>query len=92
MLVLNVVTWVAMMAVAAHILGSGGWTILDAVLLVCFALGTPWTVLGFWNALVGLWLLHWHRDPITAVAPYAAAGDLPTPIITKTAVFMTVRN
>ncbi len=92
MLVLNVVTWVAMMAVAAHILGRGGWTVLDVVLLVCFALGTPWTVLGFWNALVGLWLLHWHATPVEAVAPYAAAGDLPTPIQTKTAVFMTVRN
>src|SRR5690606_27328877 len=26
------------------------------------------------------------------VAPYAAAGDLPTPIAIKTAVFMTLRN
>ena len=92
MLVLNVVAWLAMMAVAAHILASGGWSILDVVLLVCFALGTPWTVLGFWNALIGLWLLHWHREPIAAVAPYAAAGDLATPIQTETAVFMTVRN
>jgi membrane glycosyltransferase len=92
MLVVNVVTWLALMGAAARILGAGGWTVLDGVLLVCFAAGTPWTVVGFWNALVGLWLLHWHDNPIAAVAPYAAAGDQSSPIRTKTAVFMTVRN
>jgi membrane glycosyltransferase len=89
---LNLVTYVLMLWVAAQILDAGGWTVVDAVLLVAFAMGTPWTVLGFWNALIGLWLLHFHRDPMAAVAPYAPAGDLPTPIRIKTAVFMTVRN
>jgi membrane glycosyltransferase len=89
---LNVGTWLAMMATAAAILGSGGWTVLDWLLLACFAIGTPWTVLGFWNAVIGLWLLHVHKDPMRAVAPFAAAGDLATPITTKTAIFMTVRN
>ena len=92
MLVLNVVTWVAMMWVAARILGAGGWTLLDVVLLACFAAGTPWTVLGFWNALIGLWLLHVHKDPLAEVAPFAAAGDAATPVTTRTAIFMTVRN
>ncbi|MGE0769688.1 MAG: glucans biosynthesis glucosyltransferase MdoH, partial [Hyphomicrobiaceae bacterium] len=89
---LNVATWLAMMLVAAKILGAGGWTSLDVVLMACFALGTPWTVLGFWNAVIGLWLLHAHKDPAAEVAPFAAAGDLPTPVTTKTAIFMTVRN
>ncbi|MGD9801860.1 MAG: glucans biosynthesis glucosyltransferase MdoH [Hyphomicrobiaceae bacterium] len=91
-LALNVVTWLAMMLVAAKILGAGGWTVLDGALMACFAIGTPWTVLGFWNAVIGLWLLHVHEDPASEVAPFAAAGDLPTPIATKTAIFMTVRN
>jgi membrane glycosyltransferase len=91
-LALNVATWLAMMLAAAKILGAGGWTALDVVLLACFAIGTPWTVLGFWNAVIGLWLLHVHRDPMREVAPFAAAGDLPTPITTKAAIFMTVRN
>jgi membrane glycosyltransferase len=92
MLVLNVGTWAAMMWAAAAILGTGGWSLLDYVLLACFAIGTPWTVVGFWNAVAGLWLLHFHKDPMGAVAPFAAAGDLPTPVTTKTAIFMTVRN
>jgi membrane glycosyltransferase len=57
-----------------------------------FAAGTPWTILGFWNAVIGLWLLHFHKDPLFEVAPYAAAGNTATPIHIKTAIFMTVRN
>jgi membrane glycosyltransferase len=64
----------------------------ELVLLVAFAAGTPWTVLGFWNALIGLWLLHARKDPLAEVAPYAAAGGQPAPIRIRTAVFMTVRN
>jgi membrane glycosyltransferase len=89
---LNVVTYVAMLGVAARILGAGGWTWVDVILFVGFAFGTPWTVLGFWNALIGLWLLHFRKDALVAVAPYAADGDDPAPLRVKTAVFMTVRN
>jgi membrane glycosyltransferase len=92
MLFLNVGTWLAMMWVASTILAAGGWSVLDYVLLACFAIGTPWTVVGFWNAVTGLWLLHFHKDPMEAVAPFAAAGDTSVPIATKTAIFMTVRN
>ena len=91
-LALNAVTYAAMLAAAALILGAGGWTIVDVVLLAAFAVGSPWTVLGFWNALIGLWLLHLRKDPLAEVAPFAAAGDQPTPIRIKTAVLMTVRN
>jgi len=89
---LNVVAYAAMLGVAAHILGTGGWTWVDVILLLCFAAGTPWTVLGFWNALIGLWLLHVRKDAMAQVAPYAATGDEQTPLRIKTAVFMTLRN
>lgn len=91
-IILNVTTYVALLWAATRVLGHGGWSVVDVVMFVCFAVGTPWTVLGFWNALIGLWLLHFHKDPIGEVAPYAAAGDPPTPVRTKTAIFMTVRN
>ena len=90
---LNGVTYAALVWWAGLILGAGGWTWVDGILFAGFALGTPWAVLGFWNALIGLWLLH--VRPGTArlqVAPYAAAGDQPVPIRIKTAVFMTLRN
>ena len=89
---LNVGTYVAVMAAAAVILATGGLTIVDIVLLAAFAIGLPWTVLGFWNAVIGLWLLHAARDPMTAVAPFAAAGDSDVPLAVRTAVLMTLRN
>jgi membrane glycosyltransferase len=91
-IILNAATYAAMLAAAAVILGAGGWTVVDMVLLAAFAVGTPWTVLGFWNALIGLWLLHARKDPLGLVAPFAAAGDQPTPIRVQTAILMTVRN
>lgn len=92
MAVLNIVTWFAMLWLAAQVLGAGGWTVVDVIMFVCFAFGTPWTVVGFWNSVIGLWLLHFHKDAMGAVAPYAGAGDVATPITIKTAVFMTLRN
>jgi membrane glycosyltransferase len=90
---LNLITYALMLWWASRILAAGGWTWLDAILFVAFALGTPWAVLGFWNALIGLWLLNVPgKDVRLTVAPFAAAGDQPTPIRIKTAVFMTLRN
>jgi len=90
--VLNVATYIAMLAMAASVFGAGGWTIVGWVMFLCFAVGTPWTVLGFWNAVIGLWLLHGGRDARAEVAPYMAAGDVATPLTVKTAIMMTLRN
>jgi membrane glycosyltransferase len=92
MLALNVVTYLLLLWGVAEVLASGGWGLLDWLLLAAFAIGSPWTVLGFWNSVIGLWLLHFHADPMTEVAPFAKAGDQPTPITVKTAIFMTLRN
>ncbi|MCL4767588.1 MAG: glucans biosynthesis glucosyltransferase MdoH [Hyphomicrobiaceae bacterium] len=92
MVALNVVTYLLLMWGVAHVLSAGGWTLVDAVLLVAFAIGSPWTVLGFWNSVIGLWLLHGARDPMTRVASFAAAADADTPIGIRTAVLMTLRN
>jgi membrane glycosyltransferase len=89
---LNLVTYIAMLAVAAEVLSAGGWTIVGWVMFVCFAVGTPWTVLGFWNAVIGLWLLHGARNAQAEVAPFLAAGAAATPITTPTAILMTLRN
>ena len=89
---LNVATYLLMMWAAAVVLGAGGWNLVDVMLFVAFALGLPWTVLGFWNAVIGLLLLHAADNPMQQVAPYAAAGDTDTPITIKTAILMTLRN
>jgi membrane glycosyltransferase len=89
---LNILTYAAILAVLARVLGAGGWSWPDVALFAAAAIGAPWTVLGFWNALLGLWLLHGVRDGLGRVAPFAAAGRSAAPIGLRTAVLMTVRN
>jgi membrane glycosyltransferase len=89
---LNLATYFAMMAGLGVVLAAGGWTVIDMVIFVAFAFGAPWTVLGFWNAAIGLWLLHGVKDGVRRVAPFAAAGEGDAPITVRTAIFMTLRN
>jgi membrane glycosyltransferase len=91
-LTLNVATWAGMLIWAAEILSAGGWSIVDCVLFVCFAVGLPWPVLGFWNAVIGLTMLHGRRDGLQQVAPFLDAGNMPAALTVSTAVLMTLRN
>ncbi|MFL5166932.1 MAG: glucans biosynthesis glucosyltransferase MdoH [Microvirga sp.] len=91
-LALNVATYAALAGAMVAVVGAGGWTIVDLVLFACFLVATPWTVLGFWNAAIGLWLLHGRADGVAAVAPFAAAAHSADAIRLRTAVLMTLRN
>ncbi len=91
-LALNVATYAALAGAMAAVVGAGGWTIVDVVLFACFLVATPWTVLGFWNAAIGLWLLHGRADGVAAVAPFAGAAHSADPVRLRTAVLMTLRN
>ncbi len=76
---------------AAQVFGAGGWSVTDAVIVACVAVGAPWTIMGAWNALIGLWLLHGARDGLAQAAPHLA-GDEGQPVRLRTAVLMTLRN
>ena len=91
-LVANVTVWALFMLGAAHVLGAGGWSMLDRVLFTLFAVAAPWTVLGLCNAAIGLWLLHGARNPIGRVAPFMAAANGQEPLRIGTAVLMALRN
>jgi len=91
---LNVATYAGLLAWLATILAHGGWSVLDGFLFAAFAIGTPWTVLGFWNAVIGFLLLHLHRNPLKAVAPFAVSPKVLAKgaLQVRTAVTMTLRN
>lgn len=91
-LTVKLATWGLLLAWFGSILSAGGWTIIDAVLFVCFVFGTPWSVLGFWNAVIGLWLLAGGRTRLAEVAPFLAAGDRTDSLAIRTAILMTLRN
>ncbi len=92
MAALNVVTYLGLAAVMVRVLGAGGWTIIDVLMLVCFLLAAPWSVLGFWNSVIGLWLLHATKNPWKETAPFLAALEDDAPLTIRTAVLLTLRN
>jgi membrane glycosyltransferase len=89
---LNIITFVLMARWMAGILGHDGWSSVDVVMFICFLIGLPWTILGFWNAVIGLWLLKFAADPLAQTAPYLASANNTGRIGVRTAIFMTLRN
>ncbi len=87
----TVSAYIGLLAWLASILGTSGWSLIDRLIFLCFAIAAPWSVIGVWNALLGLWLLQ-RSDALQRVAPFAGAGHEATPIHTKTAILMTLRN
>ncbi len=89
---LNLATIAGLIWLAAVALSPGGLSLVDGVLLTLFAVTLPWTVVGFWNAAIGLWLMRFSRDPVAAVFPGAARGRSDQPIIASTAILVCIRN
>ncbi len=92
MATLTLATIAGLLYVLGRVMGSDGWTWLDVGIFTAFALSTPWTVMGFWNAIIGFCLLHFSKDPLAAVSPFADIPDETGPIALRTAVLMTLRN
>jgi membrane glycosyltransferase len=88
----SLLAYLALAAAMAAVVGAGGWSPVDILLFGCFLVATPWTVLGFFNAIIGLFLLHGRRDGLWQVAPFAAAASRNEPLRARTAVLMTLRN
>ena len=75
-----------------RIFGAGGWTPADVAIFVAFLIGAPWTVMGFWNAVIGLWLLHFRRDGLAAAAPFMEVATSDAPVRERVAMLMFLRN
>jgi membrane glycosyltransferase len=81
-----------MTALMAATLSRGGFGLLDLALTLCFLLTLPWTVVGFWNAVIGLTLLRLTPDPVGAVCPAARSVRGDEPLTSSTALLVCVRN
>ena len=89
---LNAITYLGLLWWLASILGHSGWSVIDWMILVFFAIASPWSVLGLWNAMIGVWTLHGAKDRLAEVAPHAAAAGIAAPVTARTAVVMTIYN
>ena len=89
---LVLVTIAGLLALAAAALSAGGFGVLDALLLAMFGLTMPWSVIGFWNATIGFFIMRFARDPVAVTVPVTARVRADEPITASTAILMCVRN
>ncbi|MBK1617264.1 glucan biosynthesis glucosyltransferase H [Lamprobacter modestohalophilus] len=85
-------TTAAALGLMVWTLQAGGFDWLDALLVLCFAMTLPWTVIGFWNAVIGLVIMRVTADPAQAVCPVLAKADDRGPITSSTALLSCIRN
>jgi membrane glycosyltransferase len=77
--------WLAAMAVPPRSAGA-------ILFLVLFTVTLPWSVVGFWNAMIGYLIMSCSRDPVAIVNPMAAGSRDDEPVTTLTAILMCIRN
>jgi membrane glycosyltransferase len=77
--------WLAAMAVPPRSAGA-------ILFLVLFTVTLPWSVVGFWNAMIGYLIMSCSRDPVATVNPMAAGSRDDEPVTTLTAILMCIRN
>ena len=90
--VLNAATMAALLWLAAAALSPGGYGFVDWLLLALFAVVLPWTVVGFWNAVIGLLIMRLARDPVGLVFPAAARVRGDEAVTASTAILVCIRN
>ena len=91
MLTLNVVTLAAIMVGITTVFNGDGIDALEVGILTCILLSAPWTVLGFWNSLVGLIIASRRKTP-ESVAIFDEDLTSVAPLKSRIAVAMAIRN
>jgi len=77
--------WLAVLAVPPRSAGA-------TLFLVLFTVTLPWSVVGFWNAIIGFLIMSGCGDPVAAVNPMAACIRGDERVTALTAILMCVRN
>jgi membrane glycosyltransferase len=85
-------TMAGSLALAALALAPGGFGVVDIILLALFAVTLPWTVAGFWNAVIGFLIVRFSADPIATVMPAVACIRGDEPVTASTAILLCTRN
>lgn len=75
-----------------QLLERRGWSAAAILFMAIYLFSLPWTLLGFWNAVVGFILLRIVRDPVGYTNPAIAMTPADSPIVARTAVCLCVRN
>ena len=88
---LTVGSWLVLGALAAHILDIGDDVGRTAILLL-FLVGLPWTLLGFWNSVIGFVILRLVADPAGYTNLALRRTPPVLPITARVAVCVAIRH
>src|ERR1700747_2846947 len=89
---LNAASWIGLAVVMARLIAAGGWSWLQGLIMLLFLAGLPWTLMGFWNAVIGFAILRLVRDPAGYTNPCLRSAQLDSPIAARTAICLAVRH
>lgn len=89
---LSLTTAVFMLWLLHSSLSSNTPLFLHVFLLTLFAVTLPWMVVGFWNAIIGLILCQFSKDPGNLVFPNANTTDQDGSLTSSTAILLCIRN
>jgi membrane glycosyltransferase len=89
---LNLASMAGLAFAMSALLGSRGWSVPTAAFMIIYLIGLPWTLLGFWNSVIGFVILRLVKDPVAYTNPALRITPPDSPIVTRTAICLAVRN
>ncbi len=89
---LNAASWICLAVLMGRLVGSSGWSWLQILIMGLFLAGLPWTLMGFWNAVIGFVILRLVRDPASYTNPCLRNSPVDSPIAARTAICLPVRH
>src|SRR5258705_3364877 len=89
---LNLASWLGLALVMARLVGFGGWSWLQGLILLLFLAGLPWTLLAFWNAVIGFVILRLAPDSAGYTNPALRVMPKDGPIVGRVAICLPVRH
>ncbi|MEO1092332.1 MAG: glucans biosynthesis glucosyltransferase MdoH [Pseudomonadota bacterium] len=87
---LVVTTMLAAFGALTVLLMGNGLSVVDVLILTSFAITLPWTVIGFWNSVIGLLLSLGRGEAWRAVVDLRGLDDPERPLRSRTALVMPV--
>ncbi len=89
---LNLASWLGLGLLMARIIAAVGWSWPGVIVLALFLFGLPWTLLAFWNAVIGFVILRTVRDPAGYTNPALRRTPPDAPIVARTAICIAIRH
>jgi membrane glycosyltransferase len=82
----------ALALLMASVIAARGWSAASLAFLGLFLLGLPWTLMGFWNAVIGFVIARLVADPARYTNPALRSTPRDGPIVSRVAVCLAVRH